>query len=449
MKIAELNNASILLWGLGAEGQAILKAVTPRVNSQWTVYSDEPFSAEDKEFLAGYPEVSLAKESTLEALLQQHTILIKSPGVSHYRPEIQAAIKNGLRVTSGTSIWFSERNDQRAVIVTGTKGKSTSSATLFFILHTLNKKAALAGNIGVPLITHLDTQEVDFWIIELSSYQIADLTASVDAVLFTNLFSEHINWHGSQAQYEADKLRICSMVRNSGIIVAPEALLNKITATAAAPVIAYDAPEGLCTVQGQVLTIKQKQHHLPVTTFPGTHSLKNVSAVLTMLSHYGIDTDMALAALQDFTPLPHRLTPIGLFNEVLYIDDSISTIPESSLAALCSLAPRPCVLILGGFDRGVSWLENAPAILAASPKAVVCTGQNGARIQSTLSAVSNSKNTCPITYEPVFEAAVRTAINHAAPGDAVVLSPGAPSYDCFKDFRARGTAFRRIVAGEI
>lgn len=449
MKIAELNNTAILLWGLGAEGQAILKALTPRISAQWTVYSDEPFSNEDKEFLSGYPEVSIAKETSLEALLQQHTILIKSPGVSLYRPEIQTAIKNGLRVTSGTSIWFSERSDQRSIIVTGTKGKSTSSATLFFILHSLNKKAVLAGNIGVPLITHLDTQDVDFWIIELSSYQIADLTASVAGVLFTNLFSEHINWHGSQAQYEADKLRICSMVRSNGVIVAPQVLRDKIRATATAPVIIYDAPEGLCTVQGQMLTIKQKQHTLPVTTFPGTHSLKNVSAVLTLLDHYGIDTDMALETLKDFTPLPHRLTPIGIFNDVLYIDDSISTIPESSLAALSSLAPRPCVLILGGFDRGVSWVEHAPAILATSPKTIVCTGQNGVRIQATLSAASTSENTCPIIYEPVFDSAIRAAINVAAPGDAVVLSPGAPSYDCFKDFRARGTAFRRIVTSEM
>ncbi|MBO7257631.1 MAG: hypothetical protein J6V11_01685, partial [Alphaproteobacteria bacterium] len=184
----DLNNKRIGIWGMGKEGlsakQAILKYTSPSSITEIT-------------------------EENMNDIFGCN-IIIKSPGVSLYRPEIVQAQQNGILITSSTNLFFANKNPKATIIaVTGTKGKSTTSSLLAHTLSILGKKTVLGGNIGVPLVDLLDTK-ADYIIAELSSYQCADFIGNPDIGILVNLYPEHLPWHGSHDKYYQDKLNMIS-----------------------------------------------------------------------------------------------------------------------------------------------------------------------------------------------------------------------------------------------
>ena len=193
MKFQDLSNKTIAIWGMGKEGVAV-----QQILEQHTL---------------GCNFLIVTEENTSDIL--KADVLVKSPGVSLYRQEIQDAIQKGVVCTSGTNIFFSNKPDQTKVIaVTGTKGKSTTSSLLFHTLKTLGANVGLAGNIGKPLILCLEEKN-DIIIAELSSYQTADLKGEVDIAILTNLYPEHLQWHETHERYYDDKINLLNQSKQA------------------------------------------------------------------------------------------------------------------------------------------------------------------------------------------------------------------------------------------
>ena len=212
MRIADLAGQRVALWGWGREGRAAHAALRARLPElALTLFCSETEAAE----AAALGDSRLALEhAATAARLSAFEVVVKSPGISPYRPEAQAASAAGTRFVGGTALWFAEHADDgtmvRTLCVTGTKGKSTTSSLLAHLLRASGLRTALAGNIGVPLLELLDAQ-ADAWAVELSSYQTGDVAASgarPQVAIVTNLHPEHLDWHGSQQRYVEDKLAL-------------------------------------------------------------------------------------------------------------------------------------------------------------------------------------------------------------------------------------------------
>lgn len=359
------------------------------------------------------------------------TRVVRSPGVSPYRAG-PAALVDRAPCATPTGLWLAEHRPTDLVAITGTKGKSTVAALTAHLLRAAGRRTVLAGNIGVALTT-VDADEVrDDLVVELSSYQLADLTlprpAAVAAV--TTLFVDHVPWHGSVARYHADKLRLLDLAehRAVGTQVAASGLTDRFDTVAPPPtpeVVAALARAGL----------------------HGAHQAEAAMLALHLVERrIGRAAGDLVDALATFEPLPHRLQPVATVAGRTFVDDSISTVPEATLAALATWRPRgPVTLLLGGDDRGqdVAGLVDA---LADPGLHVALLPPLGARIAATLATAGGSVGAEDRVREVADLAeAVRWADRVTPSGGAVLLSPAAPSFGAFRDFAERGDTFAALA----
>ena len=440
MQFRELERARVAVWGYGREGRSVLAALRRR-------FPDKPLTLycrpDEAPVVAARGDAALAvvaAQPDAEALAG-HEIVIKSPGISAYRPEILAARERGTRFTSGTALWFGDNADAKVVAITGTKGKSTTTALLAHLSRALGVRTALAGNIGLPLLD-LDGQHADVWAVELSSFQTGE-AGPVDVGVVVSLGEEHLDWHGSVERYVSDKLKLADVSRTLLVDAETPLLMHR---TAAHPRrVTFGDPHGWHVADGWIVHAAQAVFDVARLPLRGAHNAHNACAALAAVQLLGLDAYAAAPALATFKPLPHRLTPLGHQDGVDWIDDSISTTPDAALAALQSLPGRAVTLILGGHDRGLDWQPFARALHARPPHAVVVQGAAGPRIAAVLRAVGSDY---VLDESEHFAAAVATARALTPEGGTVLLSPGAPSFDQFKNYAERGRAFARLAGLE-
>ncbi len=370
-----------------------------------------------------------------EAGLEQYDVLVRSPGVSPYRPCLLAAAKAGTAIVNPSTLWFRAHPNANTIVITGTKGKSTTAALLAHLLEHLGQRVRLAGNIGTPLLA-CDDQDVDWWVIELSSFQLADLEARPSIGVLLNLSADHLDWHGSRERYRADKLRLAELVRPGGLV-----------ANEADPVLREalaDRPEvkwfSTAPVEGPFADAAEVA--MP-PSLPGKHNRANLAACLAVIEKLGLDAVGALVALGSFRGLPHRLQELGTAGDVRYIDDSISTAPVATAAALEALAGRRVVLLVGGLDRGIDWVPFAEAMRAHPPAGLIALPDNGEQIIEALERAGIEPESGFYVAENL-EAAVGHARDIATPGSVILLSPGAPSFPHFRDYEDRGRQFAEL-----
>ncbi|MBS0382001.1 MAG: UDP-N-acetylmuramoyl-L-alanine--D-glutamate ligase [Proteobacteria bacterium] len=468
MRFAELEHADVAIWGHGREGHSALAALRRRFpDKPLTLYCSVAEAAALREASVPFPaskgpgregpdpavRLAIHTEPPDAEALSSHAIVIKSPGISAYKPEILAARARGTRFTSGTALWFGENaSDQgsnaRVVAVTGTKGKSTTTALIAHLARNLGVRTALAGNIGLPLLD-LDGQRADLWAIELSSFQTGE-AGPLELGVVVSLGEEHLDWHGTRERYVADKLKLADVSRTLLVDARTPLLMER---TAQHPHRAtFDDLSGWHIADGAIRRGGEPVIELRGLPLHGAHNARNACAALAAIELLGFDARVAAPSLRDFQPLPHRLTSLGVRGGIEWIDDSISTTPDAALGALESLRGRAVTLILGGFDRGLDWTGFARELALRPPHAVLVQGAAGPRIAHTL---RGANVTCAIEETPSLAYAVARA-QALTPADGVVLlSPGAPSFDQFRDYAERGRTFARLagfdgdVIGEI
>ena len=436
------------MWGWGREGRAAYHALRTRLPRQGlTLFCSEAEAAD----AASLGDALLAIEHDASGEhLAAFEVVVKSPGISPNKPEAVFAAKRGTRFIGGTALWFAEHADDgtmaRTLCVTGTKGKSTTSSLLAHLLRAAGLRTALAGNIGVPLLELLDAR-AEAWAVELSSYQTRDVAASgarPQVAIVTNLYPEHLDWHGGEARYIEDKLALV-------VDAKPRiAVLN-----AADPrLAALRLPDSEIRWYGDRRGWHLREDALhrgdafvmdtSTLPLPGRHNRSNLCAVLAALEAFGLDAVALAPHAAGFQPLPNRLQPIGERDGILYVNDSISTTPHATLAALDLYRDRPVAVLVGGHDRGLPWDDFALAMRTGAPTAIVTMGQNGPRIHELLEHVVAASGFVLVAASDLADAVgkARTALPD---GGVILLSPGAPSFGAYKDYVARGRHFAELA----
>jgi UDP-N-acetylmuramoylalanine--D-glutamate ligase len=442
VRFSDLEGARIGVWGAGREIGSFAAQLTRRLPAARILAAafDTP-PAEDIASTLGLPGPRVLSAAEAAEGLAGCEVVVRSPGVPVHRMELEQLRASGVTVTTATALWLAERGGAGVIGVTGTKGKSTTAALLHHLLRASGRSARLAGNIGVPALDLLDEDLAELVVLELSSYQIADLSNGPEVALFTNLYREHTDWHGSEAAYRADKLRLLEL---PGV---RRAVLNARDETLAAlrppvEVLPYGLPRGWDVEEGQLLHNGVTELTADQLPLPGEHNALNLCGALTALEAIHVELPPLPDALEGFRALPHRLETVRESAGVTWVNDSISTTPESTLAALASFPGRGIILIGGGQDRGQDYtaLGQRLAELGATIIGVPSTGPRLAA--ATLAAGAPAAE---VLQADSLEDALRLARPLARAGDVILLSPGAPSYDNFRNFEERGELFRELA----
>ena len=420
------------VWGLGVEGRASLRKLAT-LGAEAVLVDDRPSGPGPD----GQPVLATA-EGGLEALAACE-VVIKSPGISRYRPEVAELAARGIPVAGGLGLWLAGADRSRVACITGTKGKSSTTAIAGHLLRGWGYPCVVGGNIGQPPWDPSLGGGARYWVIETSSYQATDLAWSPVVVAVTSLHPDHLDWHGDVATYYADKLSACSQpgadltVANgdSPELAARTALLGPRVEWVRAgddPGAGWMAPLGLL----------------------GAHGRRNALIARACLRALGVpeaSDEAALArAAPGFVPLAHRLQVIGEVGGVTFVDDSLSTNVLPTLAALDAFPGRRVALIAGGHDRGIDYAPLGAGLAARDwPTLVLTIPDTGPRIQAAIEAAGPAK--VDVVACDGLDEAVQRGFGWARPDGVVLLSPAAPSFGAFRDYADRGDAFARAMAG--
>ena len=438
MRIAELSDKRVAVWGYGREGAAALAALHARLPTfPVTLFCSEAEALGLPQRASNVTVVSVQPDA---ATLSAFDIVIKSPGISIYRPEIVLAQHAGTLFTSGTALWFAERPEARVIAVTGTKGKSTVTALIAHLLRARGMRVALAGNIGLPLLDLLDpAQPPDWWVLELSSFQTRE-AHSVDVGVINNLYEEHLDWHGTRERYADDKLAL-AVCSNALVINATQSELVARTASHQRR-STFGEVSGWHVAADAVWRGPQRVFELAASPLPGPHNAMNLCAALAAIEAAGEDALAAAAGIGSFRPLPHRLQTLGERDGRTFVDDSIATTPQATLEALASFSERWVSVLVGGYERGLDWHAFAEQVRVTPPHAIVTMGASGSRIHATLRAAGGAYR---LDAADSLADGFAIARAHSPVDGVVLLSPGAPSFDQFKNYAARGCAFAELA----
>ena len=377
------------------------------------------------------------------SLLDEADVVVASPGVSRHRPEA-IALRAAGRLTGGTALFLAEHGGEGVVGITGSKGKSTTTALLHHLWSALHQGGvALGGNLGVaPLRLLAEGCGPGTCVaLEVSSYQATDVEVSPTIGVLTALAPDHLSWHGGFEAYVRDKLNLFAHGTEH---VAVAADVDEDLVRGRLPgAVRYGGDQGWHAEGGRVMRGSQAALDLAVSPLPGPHNARNLCGVLTVLELVGLDpmgrANEVEAAVASFRPLPFRLEPIGSVDGREIIDDSISTNPSAAIAALSSFPGRPVTIVLGGADRDLDLSSLADAVATrVEPTTAVCTGPVGARLAPLLPVDRRLRATG-------FDDAVRRALSACPVGGVVLVSPGAPSFDEFESYRERGARVRSLL----
>lgn len=446
MRFSDLPREGVTIWGLGREGRAVLRkchelGIRPAV----AVPEPVPGAVPDAGPTAYDDPPVLHGEDARLALLASD-VVVKSPGVP-VTSDLYRTVAAAARVTSLTDLWLAD-NRERTVAVTGTKGKSTTASLVHHLLGAHGHPTSLLGNIGTPLLDEPEPHG-DTAVVELSSYQTQSVTTSPRMVVFTSLFPEHLGWHGSEEAYVDDKLHLADYGPDLVVCPRPDEHLTGLVRRrlpASTRLVVTDPTgahvDGNGDLRGAGGTVPAER--LPVR---GAHNVQNVALAVRVVEELGLvdlDWHELGAVLAAFHPLPHRMEQVPSTDARTWIDDGLATAPEAVVAALRSLGERRISLVLGGADRGLVYdgllthLETRTEDLV-----LLLIGPAGARIGARIA--DGSRPAPAHEWFPSLEAACAWARGAENDTDVVLLSPGAPSFDEFTDYRARSALFRRMA----
>ena len=427
-----LADASVGVWGLGVEGQASIRRLSA-MGCMPVLVDDQPATSS----LDGL-EVLATRSGGLDALLHCD-VVVKSPGISRYRAEVARLEAAGVAVYGGLGLYMADVDPTRVACITGTKGKSTTTALAVHLLNGFGYRARAGGNIGHPPWDPSAGPEPDYWVIETSSFQVPDLFTAPRVVAVTSLSPDHLDWHGTVERYYADKLSLCT---KPGVALAlADGSDEQLRAQAA-----LLGPHVRWVTASEVESDASWSGSLGL---PGAHNARNASIARAVLVGLGIpdarDVDRMAQAASGFGGLPSRCHSLGHVGSVEFVDDSLSTNVLPAEAALRAFGERPVALLVGGHDRGVDYAPLGRSIAGrTAPTLVITMPDNGPRIGAAVRAASSGA--VEVIDATSLEAAVETAFAWARSGTVVLLSPAAPSFGRFADYRERSAAFAAAAA---
>ncbi len=381
-------------------------------------------------------------------------LLVVNPAIRRDHPLVLQALKTGIPLTSEMNLFW-QHNGSQILAVTGSNGKSTTTALWHAILNArqTQREVWLGGNIGGSLLPNVDRIATDDAVVlELSSFQLTDLDrlqVSPDVAVITNFSPNHLDWHADLEHYRWAKQTMLRWQTRVNI-----AVLNADDPDVRVwPVRGRRLLFGL-TDHGEAGTFLRGEQAVwrwngVETTFPlrewlkipGRHNLANALAATAAALSCGVSLAQIKTGLENYQPLPHRLQFVGDVQGRKFYNDSLATTPESAIVGLQSFS-EPVILLAGGYDKQVDLAEMAAAI-ASHVKAVALMGQTGPVLEELL---KDSASGLVISKpQSDFRTAFDWAWHQSSPGDVILLSPGCASYDWFRNFADRGRQFTGLV----
>jgi len=440
---SDLSGARVGVWGLGREGMATIRKLRA-IGAHPVLVDDRPQAVA----VDGLPVLTTGYGGL--AALEKCHVVIRSPGISRYRPEVQRLAERGVPVAGGLGLWLREADPARVLLITGTKGKSTTAAVTGHLLTGLGHRCQVGGNIGQPpwdpggdpagpASSPGATAPPGYWVIEVSSYQATDLSCSPPVVAVTSLHPDHLDWHGGVENYYRDKLSVCSQPGADLTVANGDSDLLRERVSLLGPRVEWIRASG-----DPAATWMEPLGLL------GGHNRRNALIARACLRALGIaaaSDDAALrAAAGGFRHLDHRLEVAGEVAGVTFVDDSLSTNVLPTLAALDAFPGRRVALIAGGHDRGIDYAPLAAGLRDRTAATLVLTlPGSGPRIRREIESAPGSSGLAGVADCPDLDSAVARGFAWARPDGVVLLSPAAPSFGRFRDYRERGEAFTRAM----
>lgn len=470
-KHAPVRIGDVLVLGLGKSGSIAarycLGLLGSRVDSV-TVYagaSSEASLAQSGEFANAGAQVLFDSEDVQGSF----DLCIVSPGISEFSDFYLAAKRASGEIISEVEFaWRESDADSVWVAITGTNGKTTTTALTAHILNECGLNASAVGNIGDTCLDAVARGKTSVYVAEVSSYQLASTVLfAPDAAVLLNITPDHVKWHHGFDNYIQAKMKILSnlhdgvavMDATNDVVRAKVRELKSLDAEGRFPYIPMGAEPGISTDmrvrcgsenaafldtedQALVVAFAGKEHRLcsrDDLKIVGEHNVSNALAAASAAIAIGADAEGVARGLRSFASLEHRIEPCGTVNGVEFYNDSKATNVDATLKALAAFDPKQPIVLLGGRDKGTD-LADLVAVAEKHCKAVICYGEAGARFAQAFACSEVHMGTAAGMRE-AFDAAVKMA----GPGDIVLLSPACASFDEFNSFEQRGDVFKSFV----
>ena len=417
-----LSGKRILIAGFGREGKSTLRFLRQYMPDATVGIADKnetAFQDIDKERYNLYFGDEYLKASS------DYDVVIKTPGISVKDIDIDFS-----KITSQTDL-FLEAFHNQVIGITGTKGKSTTSTLIYHLVKESGNDAILAGNIGIPILDCVnDINERTIIVYELSAHQLQFINRSPQDGILLNVFEEHLDHFGTFEKYKDAKVNVLRYMSDDDVAVVNNDLYRAVSRQLSAVSVDFE-------------NYSFDDYNINWEDIPllGEHNKMNIKAALCACKSYGLSIEDLIPHLYTFKSLEHRQEYVGIFKGVKFYNDSISTIPQATIAALKTIK-NVNFLLLGGFDRGIDY-EPLVAYLKENPLPyILITGRAGQTIKDKLQTAEYKGNILEYTD---MESAFVMMKQYAKSGDVCLLSPAAASYDRYKNFEERGRVFKEFA----
>jgi UDP-N-acetylmuramoyl-L-alanine---L-glutamate ligase len=449
MTLDDLCARRVAVWGIGREGRGTIRLLGRR-GVVPVLVDDDPATAESR--LAGVDHRPVLGPDQID--WGQVDVVVRAPGVSRYRTELDEARRRGVVVTTVMAVWLEDFADAPVVAVTGTKGKSTTAALLASLLARAGTDAVLIGNIGVPVTETYDAPPAGAYVVEVSSYQAAEVTVTPAVCVLTSLAPDHLDWHGGVEAYYRDKLRLID-AGPAGSLAVNAASAPAVERTREHPHrVLYGpsgrvrvTPSGTLTVDGVVVGSTDG------LALPGRHNVENLcGAVAAFLLLLGEAPSAAVVdgVVRGFEGLPSRCRTVGVRHGLTFVDDALASNPFATETSIGAFPGQELTVILGGADRGVdpSSLLDALAARRPVPRVVVLAPDPQDLSVALAARPAGGGSHVPVEMAADLEAAVGLAASATPAGGVVLFSPAAPTAEGEGGFAERSRRFVRAAGLE-
>ena len=365
--------------------------------------------------------------------LDKFDMVVRSPGIPFLSPEIQRAKKAGVEITSTTKLFF--QNAKGILVgITGTKGKGTTATLLYKILKASHLATGLPsgsvhliGNMGIPMLDELPKlKKNSISILELSSFQLQDLDVSPHIAVVLDISPDHLNYHKSFKEYLEAKFPICNFQfsKNKAFYFSDNRYSEKIAMRGHGK---------------KIPVLSDKNLKLKI---PGAHNLKNASMAAAIARALGAEESIIKKTIRNFKGLPHRLEFVREINGIRFYNDSASTNPAATMAAI-SAFKEPKILIAGGAGKNLDYRPIGKVLKNSNTKLIILNGQNRKEIGR---AISGAESSAPhIIYVKNLRSAINLAYKNVQKGGVIIFSPASTGFDQFSGYGERGEFFKHAV----
>jgi UDP-N-acetylmuramoylalanine--D-glutamate ligase len=455
--IDPLTKKNVVILGLGRQGSALARWLCS-IGARVTISDLRPAGqlADVMAELEGLPITYVLGEHPFH-LLNGADLLCLSGGVPIDAPIVQQALARGIRLSNDAQI-FMERCPCHVIGITGSAGKTTTTALVGAMCDAAGMLSWVGGNIGNPLIADLPhIRPDDTAVMELSSFQLEIMTSSPHIAAILNITPNHLDRHQTMEAYIEAKARILDnqLVGDVAVLGYDDANASALAGRVQEEIAFFSARVPVdvgAWLVGEKLVCRPRFDRtmeqvctIDEINLRGAHNVLNVLAACAIAGSAGVPVEAMREAVLTFQPVPHRLEVVRKHDGVTYINDSIATAPERVIAALEAYPDPPVVLLLGGRDKKLPWGDLLRLALPRC-RVIITFGEAGMMIAKRAADLrAEQAAATPIEQVDKLAEAVELAYVRARPGDVVLLSPGGTSFDAYRDFEERGRHFRALV----